>query len=165
MSEESKVAAAAALSDDEGDTGVVNTVSLMAVRRVRRYVPEFVRTEAIMADVIMRGSSIVFPENIADQAHAASIAELVKRGSASVGMIADEDFDSPEFIASGATSDPLVAWKEPAELSEREHYMKQELDNDVKEALKTAAKRRKEAETTTDKVDVGKIEKDAVEQS
>lgn len=58
---------------------------------------------------------------LTDQSHALTIGDMVRRGVQDVGSVSDSDYDFPDGKDDGRTVDQFLSWREPAELSEREH--------------------------------------------
>lgn len=92
----------------------------------------------------MYGRMINFPVSKTDQSHVISISEMYKRGLAQTGQLFDSDFDFPDGKDTGLQSDPLLSWKDPAELSEMEYQKINEVSVTVSAARLKEAQRRKE---------------------
>lgn len=100
----------------------------------------------------MYGRMIEYPVSKTDQSHVISIAEMYKRGLAQTGQVFDSDFDFPDGRDTGLQSDPLLAWKDPAELSEMEFQKVNEVSVTVSAArLKEAQRRKDEKEKAKEK--------------
>lgn len=100
----------------------------------------------------MYGRMIEYPVSKTDQSHVISIAEMYKRGLAQSGQVFDSDFDFPDGRDTGLQSDPLLTWKDPAELSEMEHQKISEVSVTVSAArLKEAQRRKDEKEKAKEK--------------
>lgn len=100
----------------------------------------------------MYGRMIEYPVSKTDQSHVISIAEMYRRGLAQSGQVFDSDFDFPDGRDTGLQSDPLLTWKDPAELSEMEFQKVSEVSVTVSAArLKEAQRRKEEKEKAKEK--------------